>query len=556
MINGNIVACQPLSLLILSLLAFHITTMRTQNLLTISSVLGAAAAAKPDAQTMPKPPMGFNNWARYMTNINESIFVDAANAMTTNGLLASGYNRINLDDAWSLTKRNSTGSMVWDSAKFPQGLIWLTSWLKSKGYIPGIYSDAGTLSCAAVYPGTIGHEDQDLHDFAAWGFEYLKLDGCNVADYYNTYQGWLDRLAAFNKGKTSGRVAFSNSAPAYFSSPDDLNGWYIMMMQAASGGQLARHCGDIATYSDEPSWSSVMWNYGWNMKASRFQQPGYFNDPDFLIADHPGLTLDEKRTQFALWCSMSSPLIISADIPKLPSSTLAYLNNKDLIAVNQDSLAQQATFARRTDTWDVITKSLSNGDRLVTVLNKGSTSADLNVSWFTAGIEPDAGSTLSVRSLWTGKTRSVAASAGGLTARAVPSHGTAVFRVSGKFFTVPTGQVWNTQSNHCLTDSANGSATWTTCTGSDAQIWTLNTYGQISSGINPEWCLGNYKGEAWTWTDCGSNSWQFPVSGNVVHQGTNQCLTENSDGSASVTDCGYVTNPQVFGVPAGVSITY
>ncbi|OAA53553.1 Aldolase-type TIM barrel [Cordyceps fumosorosea ARSEF 2679] len=532
--------------------------MRSDAAVLTAGLLGTAAAAKPDPNTLPLPPMGFNNWARFMTAINESIFVDAAAAMSTNGLLAAGYNRINLDDAWSTSKRNATGSMVWDTTKFPQGMPWLTEHLKSKGFVPGIYSDAGTLSCAADYPGTLGHEDQDLHDFYEWGFEYLKLDGCYVDDYAKVYGGWIDRMAKFNEGKTSGRVVFSNSAPAYFASDDDsLSGWYTTMMQAAAGGQLARHSWDIATYSSDPAWSSVMGNYGFNVRTTRFQQPGFFNDPDFIIADHPGLTLDEKRSQFALWASFSAPLIISADIPNLTDDELAFLTNRDLVAVNQDPLVQQASLVSRDDQWDVLTKSLVNGDRLLTVLNKGNAAADLAVSWARIGVRPDSGATLHVRDLWTGETRSVQASEGGLTASQVPSHGTAVLRISGdKLNVVPTGLILNTQSMKCLTDSASGAATWATCNAADGQTWTVDQSGRVSSLLNSGSCLGSKDGVVATSKGSCRSTWWFPVSGNVIHKKSGLCLQENKDASISAAKCGTVTDEQVFGVPVGVGIDY
>ncbi len=532
--------------------------MRSETIIFVSGLLGTAAAGKPDPKTLPLPPMGFNNWSRFMTAINESIFVDAAAAMSTNGLLAAGYNRINLDDAWSTTKRNSTGSMVWDTTKFPQGLPWLTQHLKSKGFVPGIYSDAGTLSCAANYPGTLGHESQDLHDFYAWGFEYLKLDGCYVDDYPTVYGLWLDLLAKFNKGKTSGkRMVFSNSSPAYYADPKDLQGWYGIMMQAAAGGQLARHSYDIATYSSKPAWNSVMGNYGFQVRTTRFQQPGYFNDPDFLIADHPGLTLEEKRSQFALWTSFSAPLIISADIPHLTKEELAFLNNRDLIAVNQDRLVQQASLVSQDATWDVLTKSLANGDRLLTVLNKGNAAADLTVPWARIGVRPESSATLHVRDLWAGKTSNVRASSGGITAKKVPKHGTAVFRISGdKLKTVPTGIIFNTWSLHCLTDSASGEATWATCDASDSQSWTVDKSGRVSSLLNPGSCLVSNGTVSTSRDGCASSTWIFPVSGNIVHKTSGKCVNENEDASTSTADCGDVENRQVFGVPVGVEINY
>lgn len=45
-----------------------------------------------------------------------------------------------------------------------------------------------------------------------------------------------------------------------------------------------------------------MLNYHYNTPVVRYQQPGYFNDPDFLIPDHPGLTTDEKKSLVSCKC--------------------------------------------------------------------------------------------------------------------------------------------------------------------------------------------------------------------------------------------------------------
>jgi alpha-galactosidase len=113
-------------------------------------------------------------------------------------------------------------------------------------------------------------------------------------------------------------------------------------------GELARHSTDVLVYVGAGSaWDRIMNNYDYNTLVARYQAPGYYNDPDFLIADHPGLTLDEKRSHFALWPSFSAPLIISAYIPALPPDVISYLTNEELITVDQDELAQQATLVSR-----------------------------------------------------------------------------------------------------------------------------------------------------------------------------------------------------------------
>ncbi|MGH8010641.1 MAG: hypothetical protein ACREQ3_26920, partial [Candidatus Binatia bacterium] len=365
-----------------------------------------------------------------------------------------------------------------DPVKFSKGLPWLTKYIKDKGFTPGIYTDAGHKSCGG-YPSAQGYEEIDFKTFQDWGFEYLKMDGCNLDDgdnqeeiYRRTYQTWFDIMAKAEKP-----MVFSDSAPAYFCGADNLTDWYTVMGWASEYGQLARHSYDIATFTQDVGnvWPSIMTNYGQQVRLARYQKPGFFNDPDFLVTDHPGQTLDEKRSHMALWCSFSAPLIISANTPTLTDDELKILTNKDLIAVNQDKLIQQATLVSQDASWDVLTKSLDNGDRLLTILNKGNTTADLKVSFERIGLSSKAlknAGSLEYKDLWTGESSKVAVAEGGITASKVPSHGTAVFRISKPASPVtPTGQIFNTFTLKCLTDDKSGKVTWQACDASDAQVW-------------------------------------------------------------------------------------
>lgn len=48
------------------------------------------------------------------------------------------------------------------------------------------------------------------------------------------------------------------------------------------------------------------------------------------------LTADEEKTHFALWAYAKAPLLIGADLDTISKDSLAILQNKDLIAINQD----------------------------------------------------------------------------------------------------------------------------------------------------------------------------------------------------------------------------
>ncbi|KAM4066336.1 alpha galactosidase A domain-containing protein [Hirsutella rhossiliensis] len=531
--------------------------MMSQMLLAAAAGLVGTAALAPET-VLPLPPMGFNNWARFTTNINEAIFVDAAEAMASRGLLAAGYNHVNLDDAWSTKSRAADGSMVWDSAKFPRGLPWLASHLKSRGFIPGIYSDAGTLSCGG-YPAALGFEEIDFNDFVAWGFEYLKMDGCNLPDgseatYRQVYGRWHQLLL-----QSESRMVFSDSAPAYFSGRENLTDWYTVMRWARKIGHLARHSADIVNYPDGNAWNSVLFNYGQHLRLARFQKPGFFNDPDFLIVDHPSFTLDEKKSHFALWCAFSAPLILSADLASIRDEEVEYLTNRDLIAINQDRLVQQATLVSSDANWDVLTKSLENGDRLVVTLNKRGSTADLTVSWERLGFSPSAlrrAGDVSAKNLWTGKRSKISAQESGITAKGVPSHGTAVFRIARPASPItPTGLIFNTNSLKCLTDDKSGKVSWAKCNGSDAQTWKVRPDWHINSLLRPNECIADAQGRIFSSrSGCQSEAWFYQITGNLVNARTRLCLTERTDGAAVAAKCGYELNEQVVSLPIGAAV--
>jgi alpha-galactosidase len=326
-------------------------------------------------------------------------------------------------------------------------------------------------------------------------------------------------------------------------------------------GQLARHSRDTLVFNstlywpDITGWDSVMFNYGQEVRLARYQRPGYFNDPDFLNVDHFDYTLDEKRSHFAIWASLSAPLIISAYIPDFTAAEIEYLTNKDLIAVNQDSLALQATLVSQDGTWDVLTKNLANGDRLLTVINRGNSTASHSVTVQRIGLPPLL--MFQVKDLWTGST---IISSNEVTAFNVPSHGTAVLRLSAvgrPFDVIPTGMIFNTASLTCLTFSPWGKVGWANATGVDGQIWHTKSDGTISSLSSPLQCLTDQGEGTVTLEICTGTlrqKWGYHITGNVQSQSSKKCLTEGAKEAVTTSSCLYEANSQVFGLPSGVKI--
>ncbi|KAF2670684.1 putative alpha-galactosidase [Microthyrium microscopicum] len=508
----------------------------------------------------PTPPMGFNNWARFQCGLNESLFTTTADAMVSKGLLAAGYNRLNLDDCWMQTSRSDQGLLQWNTTLFPQGIPWLVNYVKSKGFHFGIYEDAGNKTCGG-YPGSLGYEATDAQTFSSWGINYLKLDGCNVDPYkgktlQQTYQviygRWHDVLSNLSKP-----MVFSESAPAYFSGDSDFpkqnneSDWYRVMAWAPLYGELARHSNDIdvfGLYEPTEYWKSIMNNYAHNVLLARYQQPGFYNDPDFIIADWPWLTLEEKKSQFALWSAFSAPLIISANVQDLSPKEITYLTNKDIIAIDQDPLALQATLVSQDGNWDVLTKNLAGGDRLLTVLNRSNKTASTSINVERVGLTRDGKYT--VKDLWTGSNQTVTT----VIAIELPGHATAMYRFFKVPTATPTGMIFNSATRKCMTHIA-ASILFQDCAGTDSQVWGVSSQGLISPLSAPSLCLKADGGVSMVGCNPEDKKqlWAYYKSGNLVNHATKakKCLYNTYP---FVVVCGDELDSQVYSLPSGTML--
>lgn len=321
----------------------------------------------------PTPPMGWNSWNTFQTNISEKLLMETADMLVSSGMKAAGYTYLVLDDGWMAMQRNpTTGDLVADPKKFPNGMKAVADYVHSKGLKFGLYNCAGTKTCAG-YPGTRGYEYQDARLYASFGIDYLKFDWC-YADGLIAKESYTTMSKAL---KTAGRpILFSlcewgNSQP-----------W----KWATNIGQMWRTTGDISRQFDGIEDKGTYHNTG-VMKIvdlqdtlSRFAGPGHWNDPDMLQVGN-GMTLSEDRTHFSIWCMMAAPLIAGNDIRKMSKETHAILNDKDAIAINQDALGVQGFKYSDKDSLQTWFKPLSDGAWAVCFLNRSATPKQAQFNW-------------------------------------------------------------------------------------------------------------------------------------------------------------------------------
>lgn len=275
-----------------------------------------------------RPPMGWNSWNTFGNDISGELICQIADVMVEQGYQEAGYEYVVIDDCWALKERDENGYLVPDPEKFPNGMKAVADYVHSRGLKFGIYSCAGILTCAG-YPSSYDHEFQDAKQFAEWGVDYLKYDFCNFpknADCINRYHIMSMAL------KASGREILF--AACNWGVQESWN-W-----MRSIGAHMYRSTGDI--FDNFKSFISIFQSQLEHLSQSG---PYCYNDLDMLtvgmynrgnVAIGKCCTDGEYRLQFSLWCLAGVPLIIGADIRDINPQMKELLQNKDLIAIDQD----------------------------------------------------------------------------------------------------------------------------------------------------------------------------------------------------------------------------
>jgi alpha-galactosidase len=333
------------------------------------------------------PPMGWNSWNKFACTVTERIVRTQADAMVTSGMREAGYRYVVIDDCWQ-GSRDKGGNIQPDPKRFPSGIKALADYIHAKGLLFGIYSDAGEKTCGGR-PGSRGYEYQDARRYAAWGVDYLKYDWCNT--------GTEDAAAAY---LTMSKALQATGRPIVFSICEWGNAkpW----LWAKNIGNLWRTTGDIDDRWEgkNPNGYSigVMDILDMQEALAPYAGPGHWNDPDMLEVGNGGMSETEYRAHFSLWAILAAPLIAGNDMAAMSAETRAILTNRDVIAIDQDSLGIQASRVAKDGDREVWARPLKGGGRAVLLLNRSTKPQDITVTW--EELRYPSGYKAQVRDLW------------------------------------------------------------------------------------------------------------------------------------------------------------
>jgi len=469
------------------------------------------------------PQMGWNDWNSFFCDVNESLIRQTADAMVSSGMAAAGYKYVNIDDCWSTRSRNAGGDLVADPQKFPSGMKALADYVHARGLKLGIYSSAGTTTCAG-YPASLGYEQRDAALWASWGIDYLKYDNCGDhqgRSGQQRYTAMRDALAATGRPIVYSLCNWGQESVWTWGMPVG-NSW--------------RTTGDIAA-----NWNSVMGILDQQVGLEAYSGPGGWNDPDMLEVGVGALTATEGRAHFSLWSLLNAPLIAGNDIRSMSAETRSILTNTEVIAVNQDWGGRQGHKISDNGNLEVWRKPMSNGSVAVVLLNRGTSASTVSTTASALNLGP--ASSYSVRDLWA---RTTSSSPGTISA-SVPGHGAAMYIVTGGGITPPpTGAIKGVGSGRCL-DVTGASQTsgalaqiWD-CHGQPNQQWTPTASGELRVYGNK--CLDVYDGGTvdgtqviiWDCNGQANQQWRLNTDGTITAVGAGKCLDVPNNATANGT---------------------
>ena len=396
-------------------------------LLVVAALLLAVPAAAQKAEGLAlTPPMGWNSWNHYACNIDETLIKRTADAIVSSGLRDAGYVYVNLDDCWH-GARDAHGNIQPDPQRFPSGMKALGDYLHERGLKFGIYSDAGTQTCAGR-PGSQGYEFQDARQYAAWGVDYVKYDWCNTrtgADQRNPREAYA----------TMSRAIAASGRPMILAVCEwgDNQPW----LWAREHGQLWRTTGDITN-----CWNCELGHGNWvshgvlrildkQVPLRQYSGPDGWNDPDMMEVGNMA-TAAENRSHFAMWAMLAAPLIMGTDVPGMTAETRAILTNRRVIAIDQDPLGIPAMRWRAYPDYEIWAKPLANDRWAIALLNRSDETQSIAVDWAHGELKDDmhgrdpafATRTYSIQNAWTGTAEGTTASR---LERRVAPHDTLIF---------------------------------------------------------------------------------------------------------------------------------
>jgi hypothetical protein len=429
----------------------------------------ASAELDPLAGTDLSPVLGYSTWSYLRLNVSTGKDEAEAEALHESGLESLGYDYFNQDDGWYVCPGpqgpsvDGYGRWETDEQRFPpgphgeNGIAALAHYVHGLGlrfgiyFTPGIskqavaentpilgtddtadeittgkpennYNCGGMVGIDYARPGAQAFVNSIVDELAAWGVDYVKLDGitdANAADIAAWSEAIRQSGRPMQLDVTEGsfNVALAATLEEYATqwenSPD------IECYECEAGGSsfpLTDYKNVKRRFSTLAEWHTY--------SGSRFAAYDDFDSVEVGNCEGDGLTVAARETVLSLWSLASSPLIIGSSLEDLCPADLEMLENTAVLGVDQDGIV--ASPISHGPRQQIVAKTINPGDVVVGLFDTGEKARSLATTTSALGIERcQQGYT--VKNLWSGEQGTLSDET--VSAR-VPARGVALLEIT------------------------------------------------------------------------------------------------------------------------------
>lgn len=334
------------------------------------------------------PPMGFA-----IAGSNAAIRAGVDSAIST-GLLAKGWNYFHIDNTWADYRSGVTGQIV----PFSQyaDMSYTAAYVQAAGGKFSLYYDAGTQFCGAAGTGvgSLNNEVVDVNNAAsAWHVDDMAIDDCYMGQYNP-----ITQYTIF--GNAIAQSTRPGMTMTVWGSSTMTKPW----LWAASKGASTEWAtlGDVdTTWAQVVNlWSQVL-DYAGTTNLTQYSGPppkAWIMAGGLQIGRGGGHSLDQS--QFNMWSIAHFVMYLQLPASSLDAPSLATVGNQEVIAVNQDPIADPCVYTAAGGGIVYRTK-ISGGNKFAFLpLNPSASPLTITATWTDFGLP--AGTTGTVRNLVTG----------------------------------------------------------------------------------------------------------------------------------------------------------
>lgn len=322
------------------------------------------------------PLMGYTTWNAYDSRVTQCDVERDTRLLIESGIVDYGYGYVNIDSGWQKAYGGKYDAVVAND-KFPDmkamcdkihamGLkcgIYSTpmltawGWAKEFDSVPGCTRGEVDPRFPDVPNGGIGKERMEANNvrqWEEWGFDYLKYDFI-PADAYNVELMKRELLKSKREFALCVTVRARIEDAEYFKN-------------------------NVCSWRDNedslPLWSNIKERMDTLEKWSEHVCPGHFYDQDMLTIGKwkedpciPDTTVQDNLFAYTMCAFFASPIQISSPVDGFSDTELDIICNEEMIAINQDSLADYPEFITKEKDFRIARRNLENGDIAYAIFN-------------------------------------------------------------------------------------------------------------------------------------------------------------------------------------------